>query len=349
MATFNNRLRINDTGFLKLPEGNDSQQTGPQQGSVRYNTEDSGLEFYNSRGEWTKLTIPFEARTIINTHYMAGGYKSSSAWSNVNRCNSATDATVNLGDGRVRAFNYNPGACSKDIGWIFGAGGGHAVSSNYTSGFNMRSEINYTHLARHDMAYNRFRYGSLFQEHYYAWLNGGGSSSNWDEFNMTSETRTTTYGSWTSSNTWGGSTDTYGVMWTGNNGQNFNFATRTNFGSSLNPSNSHQQKAVNSKIRSGNGLWAGNEGSYNGGYNLRRTNWSTESTSGTVGKPVGNSGEENFTMGQNWQYMLGMYNGLQNNISWRFNYGPESGFQGSSTMEPKGHAGSSSGVGFWRD
>jgi hypothetical protein len=349
MAEFRRQLTINDTGFLRLPKGTNSQRTAPQAGSLRFNTEEGQVEYYNSEGLWRGLRIPFESRQIITTHYMAGGYKSSTAWSNVNRCNAANDTTVNLGDGRVRAFNYNPGACNRDVGFIFGAGGGHAIASNYTSGFNMRSEVNYTHLARHDMAYNRFRYGTLFHEHYTAWCVGGGASSNWDEFNLTSETRTTTRGAWTSSETWGGSTEAYGVMWTGNNGQNFYFATRTQGGSGLNPSNSHQQKAVNSKVTNGNGLWAGNEGSYNGGYNLRRSNWTTESTSGTVGKPSGNSGEENFTMGQNWQYMLGMYNGLQNNISWRFNYGPESGFQGGSSMEPKGHAGSSSGVGFWRD
>ncbi len=75
----------------------------------------------------------------------------------------------------------------------------------------------------------------------------------------------------------------------------------------------------------------------------------TNSTSGTIGKPVGNSGEENFSMGQDHQYMTGMFNGLQNNISWRFNYGSESGFQGGSSMEPKGQAGQSSAVCAWRE
>jgi hypothetical protein len=52
-------------------------------------------------------------------------------------------------------------------------------------------------------------------------------------------------------------------------------------------------------------------------------------------------------MGQNHQYMLGMYNGAQNNISWRFNYATESGFQGGASMEPKGKGGASSGVCSW--
>jgi hypothetical protein len=351
MAEFRKPTTISDTGYLVLPKGTDAQRTAAQEGTIRWNTDQDRVEFYNADGDWENLRIPFEYRQVITTHYMAGGYKSSVAWSNVNRTSAYSDTTINLGDGRVRAFNYNPGGVSRDIGFIFGAGGGHAISSNYTSAFSMRSELNYAHQNRWDMAYSRFRYGSLQQEGYFAWTNGGGTSSNWEEFNLTTETRNTnTQGSWTSSNTWGGFTENFGIMWTGNNGQRFNFPNRTNYSrGGTGPSNNHQQKAVNSKATDSNGLWAGNEGSYAGGYNLRRTNWTSDSTSGTVSKPVGNSGEENFTMGQNWQYMLGMFNGLQNNISWRFNYGPESGFQGGSSMEPKGHAGSSSGVGFWRD
>jgi hypothetical protein len=47
--------------------------------------------------------------------------------------------------------------------------------------------------------------------------------------------------------------------------------------------------------------------------------------------------------------MIGMYNGLQNNISWRFNYATESGFQAGSTLEPKGNAGMSSATNHWRE
>ena len=59
-------------------------------------------------------------------------------------------------------------------------------------------------------------------------------------------------------------------------------------------------------------------------------------------------GEENYTMGNDHQYMLGQYNGLQNNLSWRFNYATEQGFQGGASMEPKGKAGASSGTCAWR-
>jgi len=100
-----------------------------------------------------------------------------------------------------------------------------------------------------------------------------------------------------------------------------------------------QQKAISSKL---NYVYAGNEGSYNGGYNLRRFSIATETNVGNVSKPIGNCGEEDFDMGQNWQYMLGNYNGEQNNRSWRFNYATDSGYEGGSSMQSKGVPGRSS-------
>ena len=131
-----------------------------------------------------------------------------------------------------------------------------------------------------------------------------------------------------------------------NDGTLFDFTTET-YGtwSGTYPSNHHQQKSMNSKL---NYCWAGNEGGYASGANFRRTNWTTRSTASTYAKPV-NGGEENFTMGQDHAYQLGCFNGAQNNLSFRWNYYTESGFQGGTSMEPKGKAGSSSGLGAWRD
>ena len=47
--------------------------------------------------------------------------------------------------------------------------------------------------------------------------------------------------------------------------------------------------------------------------------------------------------------MLGQYNGLQNNLSHRFNYSTQTGFALGSSGEPKGHAGMSSAVAGWTD
>ena len=348
MATLKN-VTIDDTGYLKLPVGNAAERPPEDSNniaSMRVNSDNGKLEYWNGVG-WELSSMLFPFRTIITTAFMQGGYKNSAAWNNVNKCIAATDTTTNLGDGATQAaFNYQWGACSKDYAYIFGAGGGHAVSSNYTTAFNMRTETQASDISR-NLALNRHNFGGIFQEHYATWM-AGGADGRIEEYNLTTKSLFGTIGPTTySGSTWGMSHENYGIFYTGNNGNTFTFATRTNATrGGTGPGSHHQQKSVNSKYAFS---WAGNEGSYNGGNNFRRTNWATNSTSGTVAKPVGNCGEENYTMGNDHQYMLGMYNGLQNNISWRFNYATESGFQGGASMEPKGKAGSSSGMCAWRD
>ena len=348
MATLKN-ITIDDTGFLRLPVGTDAERPAEDSNNIaamRVNGDSGKLEYWNGVA-WELSSLVFPFRTIVTNGFMQGGYQSSVAWNNANRVLASTDTTYNLGDGAIEAsFNYQWGACSKDYAYVFGAGGGHAVSSNYTIAFNMRTEQQATDISR-TLALSRHNFGGVFQEHYATWM-AGGTDGRIEEYNLTTKTLQGTIGATTySGNTWGMSHETYGIFYTGNNGNTFTFSTRTIANrTGTGPSNSHQQKSINSKYLYS---WAGNEGSYSGGNSFRRTNWTTNSTSGTVAKPVTNSGEENYTLGQDHQYMLGMYNGAQNNISWRWNYATESGFQGSSTMEPKGKPGASSGVCSWRD
>lgn len=323
-----------------------------EEGEIRYNEGLNALQFYHKRnpsdpGQWETMGTPFFSRQIINTNYTIGGYKSGVAWSNANRTLMATDTSTNLGDGKIRNFNYQAGANNRDNMFIFGAGGGHVVSSNYVSSFSMRTENIRTHQNKWDLDYSDVRQGAMWEDIRYAFSLQGGRIQ---EFNMITEEASTVLANVSAGDSWAMSHENIGIYWTGYTGatsSTFTFSTRTSStrgGTSA--SHSHQQKTVNSKWTY---QYAGNEGGYNGGNNLRRTDMYTNTTSGTVGKPVTNSGEENFSMGQNHQYMLGMYNGLQNNISWRFNYATESGFQGGSTLEPKGHDGMSSGLCGWRD
>jgi hypothetical protein len=322
------------------------------EGEIRYNAGRDGLEFFgkphiSERGRWQSMTVPFAVRQIITTAYTAGGYKDSTVWSNVNRTNTATDSTTNLGDNKVRGFNYQSSICNKDNMFVMGAGGGHVVSTNYVTGFSMRTENNISHQNKWDLIYSDVRQGSMWNSTDYGYTLNGGRIQEW---NMATETAANELENPGTGDSWAMSGENVGHFWAGYQGataRTFDFSTRSSSArGGTSPSNSHQQKTVNSKWEY---QWAGNEGGYNGGYNLRRTNMYTNTTSGTRGKPSGNSGEENFTMGQHHQYMIGMYNGLQNNISWRWNYANESGFQGGSSMEPKGHAGMSSGASAWRD
>jgi len=321
-------------------------------GSIRLNTDTGRVEQFQSNGVWIEMAIPFLTRQIITTAYLQGGYKDSAACNNVNRTSVATDVTINLGDNSIeRSFNYQSGACSTNLAYVFGAGNGHAINSNYVIAFNMRTEQAYNPGSgfSRTMANSRFRFGTVFKEHYLAWVSMGGSGAI-EEFNMTTQTLVGTLGATCrrSSEGWGMSHENFGYLYWGGDQDRLDFATRTiQSGNYRNAVSAHdQQKSVQSKYM---WCWAGNEGDYAGGNNLRRTNMQTDTTMGTSGKPIGNSGEENYTVGQDWQYMLGMYNGAQNNASWKWYYYTETGAQNSSTLEPKGKGGASSGTCAWRD
>jgi hypothetical protein len=106
-----------------------------------------------------------------------------------------------------------------------------------------------------------------------------------------------------------------------------------------------QQKGISSKVGKG---YAGNEGSYSGGNNLRRWNLSNDTNVGNIAKFQLDCGEENFTLGQDWQYMLGNYDGAQNNENWKMYYATDTGTANVSGLSPTAQAGQSSGQCGWR-
>ena len=319
-------------------------------GSLRINKDNNinGLEFYSAANTWRPMSIPFLTRTIITTSYMMGGYKDSAAWNNVNKTSHASDTTWNLGDNSIeRSFNYQSGACGKNIGFVFGAGNGHAIASNYVIAFNMRTETQYNGSFSRTLNYNRSNSGTIFQEHYVAWCTGGGGT-NIDEYNLVTETKTIDIGGFSTTGMWGMSHENYGIWHWEEDSRHFTFATRqtmVRYGTQVGAHS--QQKSTQTKQFN---CYAGHEGSYNGGNNFRRTNMYTNTSGGTVAKPSQNSGEENYCLGQDWNYTIGLYNGSgQVNVSFRFNYATEAGYTGGTSMEPKGHAGASSAHSCWRD
>ena len=328
---------------------NTNDTTGAVGGAARHNAA-RGVEYVTGDGRWTSYVMPFLTRTIISNAYVMGGYKDSVAWNNTNRTVCATDTTTNLGDGTQEvSHNYHSGACSKNLGYVFGAPGAHGTASNYIIAFNMRTEQAYASSGSRYMAVSTIYSGTMFKEHYTAWITQMGYGTGIEEFNMNTETLVGTItGAATNEAGWAMSHENFGIAYGSDSGsRTFHFATRTSTARpGTHPSAHHQQKSVQTKLVNG---YAGNEGNYAGGNAMRRTNFYTDITSGTVAKPITNSGEENFTLGQDHQYMLGMYNGLQNNISWRFNYASETGYTGGASLEPKGKGGMSSAVCAWRD
>lgn len=290
---------------------------------------------------------PFLTRQVIARGYVAGGYANSSPWTEVASTAHATDITTSHGNLLGSAGGYIGGGCSITTGYAFGAGG----MGNYStaSRYNMVTKTGQTDMT---MPLTVGDCESIQDSSPFTggatgiWINGGTSGGG-----MKLTVATDAYSQFSTSLPQGGTgasshmTELFGIWWddTSTN-RKYVFATGTE--SSTGAAGFHgQQKGISSKIGYG---WAGNEGSYNAGYNLRKWNYTTEANIGTVSKPIGNSGEENMTMGQDSHYMLGMYNGAQNNRAWKFTYATDSGFEGGASMQPSAPgSGRSSGGCAW--
>lgn len=361
-------------GQLIVPAGPRSgRPSTPDTGSLYLETSSSGsvIMVYNGINNidngWEPIgsqddsRIAFKYRQIISTSYTAGGYKDSSPWKTVQRTINATDQTVSVGDLMDYPSSYSSGGCSPTKLFMWSVNTDNLwksateVHGTYTTGIDMVNETAYAHQSKWDLANARDQMGTLFQEGLFAWIFGG-SVAAVEKFNFTNETMYSNYypnaapyitmtSSITSSLGCAGFSDeNYGYGYGSESGMKLFFATDTisvkqQWGAS------GQQKGISSKVGKG---YAGNEGTYNGGYNLRRWDYATESNIGNVAKPYPNCGEENFTMGQDHQYMIGNYDGTQNNGSWKFYYATDSGSSSVSGLNPTTHGGMSSGHCGWR-
>lgn len=328
--------------------------------------------------------LPFLTRQIITTGYVAGGYKDSVAWRNVNSNNHATDVATNHGDLLQEAANYTSGAHNRNNAFMWGTQGTGTQgvgAFTSTSCFNMRNNTTLTKTPQMNTALTVGDSGTVQADDLegnptYSWQTGGQGSASIQKFNLVTEQHQSTFGTSLSQAGTGAAAhygEFFGYIWAegssasadaaGSAGKiKFVYATETQ----STPGNvgwHGQQKGLSTKVGKG---YAGNEGGYNAGNNFRVWNYSTESVQTTVVKPIQDSGEENFVMGQSKGYMLGMYNTAgQNNRVYSFNYSTNSGVELGASAQPSGTAsgtgasgtccpsgligGRSSGHGYWRD
>lgn len=342
--------------------GLSSRPGSPVDGQVIYNNTTSQLEIFcvgnSPSGEWEVLggKGPYKYRTIITTGYALGGYKSGTPWKNVCRMTHSTDTCTNLGDLLSHAGSYTAGNCSLTTAWLYSSDNSHPGYSAQTVAMNMVTETGAGSGGAMNTTVGRGDCAAMFQEHYFGYIAAGGSNYT-DTHNLTTGTMysSSQYSggfTWTDvDSTSAFSSETAGYAWDSSAGRKALFTTDTSVATfAAQNSGSHwgahgQQKGICSKVGKG---YCGNEGSYASGYNLRRWQFSNDTNIGNVSKPVGNSGEENFDMGQDWQYMMGMYDGLQNNRGWKFSYSTDSGSELSGGSLRSGVPGSSSGHGAWK-
>ena len=364
------------SGQFIIPNGTKSERpTSPEEGAMFLEITDSGsfVSTYTGASNYDDGWEPigsqshdrtaFKYRQVINFSYTAGGYKSGSPWKSVHRTTNATDQTANLGELLDYPANYTSGACSKTklFIWSTNTDGAHkgatTVHSTHTSAIDMINETTSAHQTKWDLLNARDDAGTLFQETEFAWVFGG-SVATVEKFNLTNETMYTTYypggspyvtSSTSITSTLGASgfsDENYAFGYGSESSTKLYFANDVFTTSKAQFASSGQQKAISSKVGKG---YAGNEGTYNGGYNLRRWDVFTETNIGNVPKPHPNCGEENFTMGQDHQYMIGVYDGSgQTNNSWKFSYTTDTGIVNPTGLAPTAHAGQSSGHCGWR-
>jgi hypothetical protein len=332
-----------------------SDPASPVVGQVYYNTTKGHLRQWNG-SSWQQVAIGdsgFKYRTVITTGYVLGGYKDGSPWKNVNRMVHATDICTNLGDQLVYSASYIQGAPSKTKAWVFCAANAHSTASANAVAMNMATETAIAYSSSNNMSTARQDAGVAFKETEYVHVL---SNTTTDKFNFTTEVSALSGLSIIANGTGGGvqaiTSDRQALVYGDGASTAIQFATDTTSTDQIRNNSAvpaagcnNQQKAINSKLYKG---YAGNEGTYNGGYNFRRTDMTTNTTQGTVAKVEGNTGEENFDMGQDQQYMLGNYNGAQNNNGHKFFYATDAGFTLGAGSVRTGVPGGSSAATGWK-
>ena len=306
--------------------------------------------------EWEEMNPDIHShsyltRTIITTGFVMGGYKDGTPYKNVNTMVHATDVCTNNGDVMTLQSCYTSGACNLIHGFLWSCSSAHPGTTTDNRKFHMNTMTGSTAASMVVAARNDC--GTIFKETEMAWIQGGGTSSS-DVFNLTNETMYSNqsinpgYAGQSQQGVSGHSGETKGFIWQdANQSKTLTFATGTSVSIATTGNAAGmacQQKGLCSKLGKG---YAGNEGSYNGGNNLRVFSYTNE-TYTTVAKPVTNCGEENFDMGQAHQYMMGNYDGVQNNRGWRFTYATDSGYELSGGSLRTGIPGGSSGHCAWR-
>ena len=329
----------------------------------------------------------FKQKSVITWGYVAGGYKDSVAWANVNKFNMNTDICTNLADLLQSSINYCAGAHTADIAYLFGGPATAGQWGNLGVGawtaslsFNMRNDTTSTKPTAVS-TYTMGDTGVVMEmdangNGTNAYVNGNISAAYIQKFNIASFSFTSSIASTLTQSGSGSSAyynQTSGTWWSddapsattvGKKKFTFSSQTESSYAASFIPANYGNQKGLVSKNNYG---YAGSNGSYNGGFTFAKLQQVTDTIeSSTVLKPYNDGmGEENWVCGMDWGVVLGEYNGAQNNRSGRFNYQTEVGYEFGASGQPSGKqspsgstanglggnvdiAGRSSAHGFWR-
>ena len=307
--------------------------------TIRATDASRGTAQYSERTYNLKQTVPFLYRQIVTRNYMVGGYQNGSLWSNANRVLHSNDTSTNLGDGCVDNYHYKSGGCGDNVGYIF--------SGSAPTKFNMRTEAKLTTISGGAAAANSGSATNADRTRIYTAGEGVGYMQ---KFVISTETFSNIGGAAWTGHGCAIQGELIGVWWsTDASTAKVVFSNETVSASDIRVGQHGQQKGLSGKIGYGYG---GAQGDYAGGYSFNKANFAnstTVSSAGTATKPCGNSGEENYGLGQTAGYVIALYDGAQNNRSGKLVYSSDTASEINGALSPGGHSGASSGHCFQRD
>lgn len=326
----------------------------------------------------TAVGTGWRYRTILTHGYIAAGYKGSNAWRSVNKTWHLTDVTVYCGEQLDRPVSYVDGTFSDLNAYVHGTGG-HGTASTYTSSYNLFNGVmrqqtsrafsmfgsatapygyesydpkneglqygDQSSLGGHggwDMNVSRNNHGCASTQIYNAGYVFGGSTTTTNKLHFPSEvmyTTTATPVTWGATDAVGGESRAYVL------GNSTNAACYTMSFSN----DSFSAWGFNSQYSDGNNKslmskWGHLYSSLYGNTDTRRQKMNdTNGAYISLLYKLSNFGEENQEMGQDWGYMMGNYNGQQNNWTTKTNYSTDTETTLGVAAQPKGHHGQSSG------
>lgn len=331
----------------------------------------------------TTIGSGFRYRSLFTHGFLAAGYKNSNAWRAVNKTWHATDTTYYCGEQLDRAGAYIDGTYSDYNGYVMGLpidnsyssasvhtssinlmtgsarargysqfGAGTAPSFGYIGDNPAGQGVNYGDgyaaegtdrpgVGGWDMQESRHIHGSMTNQVGQVGYIIGGGSAVVEKLHFATESMYTSPNNSSSGSaaSTGGYGETMGFGIFASVGYKMSFSNDS-WSAWTNPGSDGYRKFLPTK-------W-GHQ--YVGtGANVTLGWAKYNDTSGsliTTFNGLSSVGEENLQMGQDWGYMLGNYNGQQNNMTWKFNYSTDAITALGITAQPKGHNGQSSGVCF---
>ena len=337
---FTGNLLQNGSPFLTLPT-----QDASNLGAVLRSGGTSEVAYWDTEsGTGTAMGADqarYKAGFNITKGYSCCGYRGGTSYKNVNVLTHSTFSQVNLGDLTNWSGAYIDGKPSLNFtGYVFATGDGWNVTTNQVSKINMNTNSNSGAAA--SMAGTKHRATAMAKDFNFAYVHGGGNSSQMVKYNLNTEANafTTSHPDGTQNNPASGQAATVGHIATGSK-RSFNFTTESFAAWPDGPGTDGTNKTLSS--RDGFSYW-NTAGGYRTSSDWHLRNSYNGGRLASVSKNGLTTGEESMHTGNDYGFICVQYDGSQNNNGYLFTYASHS-FTRDSRMDRSGPPGTASAAG----